>query len=218
MMVDLDLLRERAGLYRLLSALYAYPLTAELLTAVSQLAVAPDSPLAKGLLSMQAYLADHDDGLETLNVEMTRLLEGPGQPAAPPYASFYLFGGRLMGPPAQAARRAYLDWDVFPNSGKLLPDDHVALELGFLAYLAKRIGEDESSNEVVAILTASRDFIRQLLQPWLPLFCNALAESSIDPFFVGLADFTRTAVEADLTWLSTAILSSETRLHAHNLI
>ena len=203
MMIDLDLLQERAALYRLLVALYEYPLTADLLTAVSQLHTAPDSPLAVGLLPMQTYLAESGDNLETLNVEMTRLLEGPGQPAAPPYASYYLFGGRLMGPPAQAARQAYLAWNVWPGSQIRLPDDHISFELGFLAYLAEQAADAVTESDRAAALLASQTFMQKQVRPWLSRFCAALIEVSDNAFFVGLARLTKTAVAADLEWLST---------------
>ena len=209
MMIDLNLLRERTGLYRLLQALYEYPLTADLLTAVSQLQAAPDSPLAKGLHPMQTYLAGNDDVLETLNMEMTRLLEGPGQPAAPPYASYYLFNGRLMGPPAQAARQAYLAWNAWPDTSILMPDDHLMLEFGFLAYLAERAATALSEVEQRAALAASRDFITRQLRPWLPRFCVDLAQASSNSFFSGLAQLTDTAVNADLDWLTIVCFRDE---------
>jgi len=209
MMIEQDVLQERAWLYRLLRALYDYPLTADLLTAISQLHAAPDSPLAKGLLPMQTYLAEHGDVLETLNVEMTRLLEGPGQPAALPYASFYLFNGRLMGPPAQAARQAYLEWNAWPDSDIRLPDDHLMFELGFLAYLAERAATALSEADQMAALTASREFITRQLRPWLSRFCVDLAQASDNPFFSGLAQLTDTAVNADLNWLTIACFNDE---------
>jgi TorA maturation chaperone TorD len=202
-------LKDRAGLYSLLRALYTYPLTVALLEGVASLSVVPDSPLAPGLRPMQDRLQTNGSitvTVEDLNTEMTRLLEGPGLTPAPPFGSYYLDEGRLMGPSTVAVRRFYLAWNALPDGEVNLPGDHIALEFGFLAHLAQRSAEVESSDEIVAILTASHDFIRQHLQPWLPLFCNALAEASSDPFFVGLAGFTKAAVEIDLAWLATAVL------------
>lgn len=205
--MDLRTLQERVGLYSLLRSLFSFPLTESLVTAVADLKVAPESPLAHTLRQMQARLHNNgslDATLQRLNAEMTRVLEGPGLTPAPPYASYYLHGGQLMGPAAVVARRVYLKWHVLPESDARLPDDHLALELGFLAHLADLAVHDDAG----AALVASREFICQQLMPWLPRFCDHLATASNDPFFYGLAYFTRTAVESDLSWLTTALAES----------
>lgn len=206
-MMNQPLLPERVGLYSLLRALYTYPLTETVLNAVSQLQVEPESPLAAGLLQMQTAL--HANGqpaatLDKLNIEMTRLLEGPGITPAPPYASYYLNNRQLMGPSAVAARHVYLQWQAVPAGDTRLPDDYLALELGFMAHLAQRAVEGDET-----ALAAGRDFLRRHLLPWLPRFCGALAKSSRISFFTGLAHLTHAAVQADLAWLDE-ILSETT--------
>jgi len=210
-------LHERVGLYSLLRTLYTYPLSEPVLKAVAGLAVAPDSPLAPGLREMQARLRGNGavrEALSALNVEMTRLLEGPGATPAPPYASYYLHGGRLVGPAAVAARQAYLRWQVVPAGETRLPDDHIALELGFLAHLARTAAEAQDEARARAALQASREFIRGHLEPWLSPFCTALAEASRDSFFRGLAHLTAAAVQADLEWLNAVLDGDTRRAHA----
>jgi len=197
------LLPERKGVYSLLRALYTYPLNQSVLDIVTQLQVESDSSLAMGLLQMQASL--HVNGepaatLDELNIEMTRLLEGPGLTPAPPYASYYLNNKQLMGPSAVAARQVYLQWQAVPAGDTRLPDDHIALELGFVAHLAQLADE---GNETA--LAASRNFLRQHLLPWLPHFCGTLAKSSRISFFTGLAHLTQTAVQADVAWLDQVL-------------
>lgn len=194
----------REGLYSLLRALFSYPLSDEALRAVESLTVMPDSPLAPGLERMQARLQEQSDRealIELLNVEMTRLLEGPGQVPAPPFASFYLHGGQLMGPPALAARQFYLEWQAIPETNGEIPADHIALEMGFLAYLARRARQAITSGERSRALQASRDFLQHHVWTWLPSFCQALKEATADPFFTGLAEFAQEAVRLDLEWL-----------------
>lgn len=201
-----QLLPERAGLYSLLHALYTYPLTEAVLVAVSGLAVAPNSPLYAGLRQMQTSLRANGQPAATvdrLNIEMTGLLEGPGLTPAPPYASYYLHNGQLMGPAAAAVRQVYLNWRLVPEGAARLPDDHLALELGFVAHLARLAANGEV--ETAAALTASRDFLRRHLWPWLPQFCAALASAGNKPFFVGLAHFTQATVQADMDRLNTVL-------------
>lgn len=200
------ILAERAGLYELLRRLYEYPLTGDLLRALETLEVAPDSPLAESLLMMQHHLRRQGEGaeaVEALNVEMTRLFEGPGRPVAPPYASFYLHQGQLMGPAAQAARRVYLQQQVLPAGGAHLPDDHLALELGFLAYLADAAVSDPAA--AASILSTSQLFLREHLSPWLSRFTSTVRSGSEHRFFNGLARFTEQAIAADLEWLADVL-------------
>lgn len=202
--IDADTLTARAGLYSLLRALYTYPLTNAVLDAVARLSIDSDSPLLPGLQQMQARLRGNGGPgttAEQLNVAMTSLMEGPGATAAPPYASYYLHEGQLMGPAAQLARQTYLARQVLPDTKTRLPDDHIAWELGFLAHLANLAcaAPDPAAQE--STLAASSAFIREQLLSWLPLFCSSLAAGSDEPFFHGLAHFTLAAVTADANWL-----------------
>ncbi|GBD08129.1 Chaperone protein TorD [Candidatus Thermoflexus japonica] len=207
-------LRAREGLYSLLRALFSYPLTYEVVDAIKSLTVMPDSPLASGLEQMQSRLQEPVDRgalIEALNVEMTRLMEGPGRVPAPPFASFYLHGGQLMGPAATAARQLYLKWQAIPETGWQIPADHIAIELGFLAYLARHACEATAPEERIRALQASLDFLRHHVWNWLPGFCQALKEASTDPFFTGLAEFTQEAVRLDLQWLEELLVEEAHR-------
>lgn len=201
--MEKQILQERAGLYCLLRALHSYPLTESLLTKVSDLSVMPRSSLSAGLSEMQAYLYDCEQMtamLETLNVEMSGLLEGPGLTPVPPFASYYLHNGQLMGPASQCARETYLNWQVLPDGDTRLPDDHITLELGFLAHLANLAAEGKEETE--AVLQASREFLCAQLIPWLPRFSHAMSQAAKTAFFKGLAKLTISVVQADVDWLN----------------
>jgi TorA-specific chaperone len=187
----------RAGLYGLLKALFTYPLTGELLERVRDLVLTPDNPLGETLREMKEALRGEitPERLRALNVEMTRLLEGPGVTPAPPFASYYLHARRLMGPAAIGARHFYLEWQALPESEDRIPADHIALELGFLAHLAGRATE---TGKEAAALEASRFFLERHLLPWLGAFTRALAGAASETFFVGLARFLDQAVRNDL--------------------
>jgi TorA maturation chaperone TorD len=190
-----QILTERLGLYSLLRALYTYPLTESLLANVAGLTLPPHSPLRDDLAKMQSSL-----DVNALNLEMTRLLEGPGRTPAPPYASFYLHNKQLMGPAAITARNTYLTWQAWPESDERLPADHLALELGFMAYLADLAMSSESDRPKA--LAASHAFLTGQITPWLPRFAQAVLQATDVPFFVGLVGFTQTAIQSDLDWLT----------------
>lgn len=203
-------LETRLGLYRLLSKLYRYPLERETLEAIQSLETPVASPLADGLYKLQATLMDMDSASreERLNVEMTRLMEGPGLTPAPPYASYYLYSKQLMGPSAQAARRAYLEWKVMPEQSSI-PPDHLSLELGFLAVLAEEALTDDEKRKLTA-LRASQAFLSEQVRSWLSRFCDGLETNSSEPFFAALARWTLQIIETDQAWLDDNLLAIPT--------
>ena len=195
---------ERGAMYAMLRALFDYPLTSSVLEAVRSLDLGEDSLLAPYVAAMQSGIPHDitDEIVEDLNIEMTRLLEGPGQPAAPPFASYYVHGS-LMGPVVMQVAETSRIWGVEAASGSQTLPDHVALLFGFLSFLA-----DESPTADVggsSPIAASREFVRRHLLPWLPDFTNSLRDSARDPFFAGLAGFTLAVVRADYEWLTLVI-------------
>lgn len=205
---DFQFLEARATVYDLLARLYTYPLDEAALDAVAALSVedAPDE-VAEALDVMQARIAaapERAPFVEALNIESTRLFEGPGQPATPPYASFYLNEGRLMGSAALAARRAYLAWNARPRDDGRVPPDHLALELGFMAHLA-HAAAGASDGEAARSHSDSAEFLDEHLLTWVPRFGDEVARATSHPFFVGLANLTTAILEADEAWLREAL-------------
>ena len=198
-MTSRDILEARLVLYRLLAALYRYPLTAEKLSALQAVQAEGESSAAQAVSALQQ--AAGSPSVERLNVEMTRLMEGPGITPAVPYASYYLNGKQLMGAAAQAAHRLYLEHGVEPEQGSI-PPDHIALELGFLAVLAERTLIDA---DPASALETSLLFVHEHLQPWLGMFCAALETSSHEPFFAALAQATQQVIAEDEAWLQESL-------------
>lgn len=203
MMNESNFLSTRAATYDLIARLYTYPLDSAALGAVLAIRVenAPTA-LSDPFAVMQARIAAAEDRavfIETLNVEATRLFEGPGQPAAPAYASFYLNEGRLMGPAALAVRRAYLAWNVKPRDDGRVPPDHLALELGFMAHLAR--GAEGAGGEQMRWLAGSAAFLREHILNWVAQFAASVVTATTHPFFVGLANVTCALIDADDAWL-----------------
>ncbi|NWF63965.1 MAG: molecular chaperone TorD family protein [Chloroflexi bacterium] len=198
-----DMLETRLILYRLLAALYHYPMSEETLEALRSLDWQENGGAAEALREAQSALDAPLSAamLERLNVEMTRLMEGPGVTPAIPYASYHLHGQQLMGPSAQAVRRLYLEWGVAPEQGAI-PPDHLSLELGFLSFLAEQTLEDDKREDA---LRASLVFLREHLLPWLPQFCAALETSAREPFFGALSRLTRQVAAADELWLHESL-------------
>ena len=199
----MDATREnRATLYALLARLFTYPLDTHLLSTVKGLSL-DGSPteaaqdIARGLDLMQTALAAGGlaEMAEALNCEATRLFEGPGQPVAPPFASFYLNGRQLVGQETIAVHRAYLAAGLSPAAN--LPADHLALELGFLAALAEK-PEPEALQQAYA-------FITEHTLSWVPAWRRQLRTAQPNSFFAGLADLLHAVLVADVTWLESTL-------------
>jgi DMSO reductase family type II enzyme chaperone len=151
----------------------------------------------KVIQSLEIPESQAEQALCTLEIEYNRLFVGPGRPQAPPYESVYRSPQRLvMGPAARDVERLYAEAGL-----ALAPDhhdlpDHVATELGFMAYLALRETEAQGE-EVLAWLNTQHAFLRDHLTVWLPRFCQQVREMSQHPFYAALAELTVAFVSLD---------------------
>ena len=201
------ILQSRSIVYRILQALYDRPLSREKLETVLDLKggqghLKEELGRLKDLL---ASITDWDGFTENLDLEYTRLFEGPGVIPAPPYASFYLNGGRLMGPETIAVRRKYVVWGIAGvNMGKV-PDDHIALELAFMGYLSDEAGEalvNKDETRYAALMEAQIDFLGRHVLTWMPKFFSEMLCAQPDEFFIRLSEFTQAFLEEDVDLLA----------------
>ena len=148
--------------------------------------------------------------LHTLEIEYNRLFVGPGRPQASPYESVYRDPrGLVMGPAVQDVERRYAEAGL-----ALAPDhhdlpDHVATELGFMAYLSMQEAEAQGE-DLLAWLHRERTFLRDHLTVWLPRFCQQVQEVSRHPFYAALAELATTFVSLDAQRIE-AVLCKQTR-------
>ena len=209
----MDLMEERALGYRFLSRAFRTAPDAALIDAVLRMADterADDDPLAP----FYAEAADAD--AETLRIDLAadynQLFLGMSAHPVAPYESVYTSDEGLM---MQEARdnvlRAYQQWGLRVPDSFDLPEDHIALELEFMACLADRAreavgassGEHEpddsaqkgggSADELIA---AQRAFLDEHLS-WVPAFCRDVEKRARTAFYYGIASLTRQQLEAD---------------------
>ena len=127
-----------------------------------------------------------EEWMSDLSVEWARLIVGPAQTPAVPYASFYLSETRLvMTEETLAVRRQYLDAGLALHHDVRLPDDHLGIELDFLYFLEREIviagalGDVSKAGET----RARRDeFVDGHLVMWLPRFVADLSAASTFAF------------------------------------
>ncbi len=213
-----DLMASRANVYRLLSRCFRSEVDAALARELAgDFAFASDdAALTAHLDALRAAVADADEAaLELLAVTFDRVFFGMGPLTARhafPYESVYTSDRGIMMQDAYAqVARAYREQHLAKDASFTEPEDHVAVELAFMATLADRArtfleagdaAGDEAADETVR---QSLAFAQAHLLNWVNRFCADLdAAASSDGaagFYPSLARFTDAFVREDAALL-----------------
>lgn len=219
-----DLMASRANVYRLLSRCYRSEMDAVLAREISdEFTFETDNDaLAAALGAMRAGLADADeDALEQLAVTFDRVFFGMGPLTARhafPYESVYTSDkGILMQEAYTSVARTYRGQSLAKDASFTEPEDHLAVELAFMATLADRarafLEANTPSGDAAAeeTLAQSLAFVRAHLLNWIDRFCAELERAAMPEdtgdggFYAGLARFTATFVAGDAALLEETL-------------
>lgn len=154
-----------------------------------------DDELDKGLNQIVSAVRGNKDRLdqytEELAVEFARLFIGPRNPFAMPYASYYLSESKtMMSDVTIEVRKMYLDAGMAVKELYSLPDDHIAIELEFLQYLAERIIElfEKRNREEASLLYEMQgNFLKDHFSKWVTSFADNIIASTNEDFYRGAA-------------------------------
>ncbi len=137
---------------------------------------------------------------EDLAVEFAALLAGMSAHPVHSYESVYDGGnGILMGPSRDDVVRAYAQAGYHEQEGLRLPEDHLGIELSFVAQLCEDEAQALAQGDVAqAQLAAARRqaFVDEHLKPWVGAFCEDLKARAQSPFYQGLASLIDALVSA----------------------
>lgn len=160
----------------------------------------PEDAMGQAWQTLSRALPDPElASLDELGAEFTRLMsgvqEGLGPP--PPFESVWR-EDRLIGETTVMVIDSYAKAgfaDIAPEAG---PQDHLAVELKFMALLALREaeawrGEDTASAEIR--LAQQRAFLEQHLAAWAPRWADRVMGEARMPLFSALAGLTKAGVE-----------------------
>jgi TorA maturation chaperone TorD len=139
------------------------------------------------------------DSLNELGSEFTRLFSGVQESLGPPppFESVWR-EDRLIGESTAQVVAAYAKSgfaDIAPEAG---PQDHVAVELRFIALLALREAEAwQSDDRAVAHqrLIQQSDFLKQHLAVWAPRWADAIIQQARLPLFAALAGLLKAGLD-----------------------
>jgi TorA maturation chaperone TorD len=126
-------------------------------------------------------------------------------PTAPPWESFYRTEEGLMVSNHTLEVRAFYErFGLVSERKEQEPEDHIGLELEFMACLCDRHGECLRKGDVrgaAVTVKAQRDFLDGHLLRWVSRFCEALDRFAWTDFFRGLAQLTEGFLARDRRFL-----------------
>ncbi len=190
-------------------AFYQYPERAWLQSLIdgdvfAEAPFAGDQPqVSAGLALLRQWSEAHRAGIaqsafDDICADYTRLFIGPGKVLTPPWESVYFSEERLM---FQAQTLQVRDWyrQYGLQADKLHhePDDHIGLELEFVAHLAKSGLVALEQNDDAALqhaLDAQRNFLSEHLLRWALKWCDQVQAQARMDFYRGIAQLTQGAL------------------------
>jgi TorA maturation chaperone TorD len=150
----------------------------------------------------QAFSEPEEGEQPAMAREYTRLfIDAFPHVIAPPYGSFYLEKEGLVSvKTASEVLRFYREADFNPKEDVHDLPDHIARELEFMGILA---GEESqvSGKEKIKLEEIQMTFLSRFILPWVPTFCEKLAEHSRYPLYRHLGNLTKEFITFDKNYL-----------------
>jgi anaerobic sulfite reductase subunit A len=202
------LLSNRENLYRFFARLYRIEVDADLfahLTTMDFPAECEDSELADGYRMLADYLRQPGaNPLTDLAVDYARVFLGAGiydGSAAYPYESVYTSKEGLIVQEARDQVLAIYRAKGLDRSETLeVPEDHVALELEFMAHLCREAIEAIAADDLDGVghsLQEQTSFLNQHLVNWMPEFCANVQKYAETDFYKAVAKITNGFLHMD---------------------
>lgn len=220
----IDLMQQRQHIYAFLQSIYEKEVTKDFISCLPPrvkpiLAIADVFPgaetrqLLKELVEFTETIPSQD--LETLYIKLAadyaRLFLSTG--SVPPHPSESVY---LEGPMMQRSRDEVLEmyWSFGIDKRKEFtePEDHIAVELSFIAYLcSKTINALKSNNtgEAGKYLEAQKEFLEKHLIRWAPKLVKDILSTARTPFYKAIAALTRDYLELDLSAIKGLLKQTE---------
>ena len=139
-----------------------------------------------------------------LGVERTRLVRGvkPGYGPPPPYESVYSSQMHETETHRLAAvLNAYAAADAIMPKDVHDQPDYIGLELDFMRHLCMKEGEAWAAGDEDAaceFIGRERSFLDEHIAPWVPRFCDVMADEAKLDFYRGIALITKAFVDQEI--------------------
>lgn len=116
--------------------------------------------------------------------EYSQLFEQEQHTSYPPYASHYLANEQGKTAYEAVVNAVYARAGIAFKKMDHETDDHIGIELEFMALLAERSAETDihsSSRKMIAQMQI--EFLENYLIPWVPSFCEELGKTTCSPLY-----------------------------------
>lgn len=141
-----------------------------------------------------------DEQFKELEADYTRLFVGVGQVLAPPWESVYFNEDRMIFQKQTLDVRSwYRRFGLELENLHKEPDDHIGLEMSFVAFLAElgvKLLDEQDEEKFQALYDAKCQFLSEHLLKWGLIWCALVNEHAETDFYQGLAHLTAGALLA----------------------
>lgn len=196
----LELTESREGVYEFLSAVFQREIGRESLTLLKeQICGEPKEALSPGYAVLRGFFeqknAQTPDMVEKeLQIDYAALFLSMGEKHVPPYESVYTSKERLVMQEARDQVLAeYREEGLERNQCFREPEDHIAIELEFMARLCRKTAACLRAGDTATArryLEKQRGFLKQHLLVWAPDFCKDVQQTAKTDFYKGIAEIT----------------------------
>jgi TorA maturation chaperone TorD len=205
----LEILQNRASTYGFLSHVYRQEATsaflAELMEQLS--GEAQEEAESEGYRTLREYVGEIEQAdIEKVQVDLAAEYAGLFLSMGPkpvfPYESVYTSPDRLVMQKARDEvlveyRKEGLDRIAEFNE----PEDHIAIELEFMAYLCQKAADAMQARDRIGAagaLEKQRAFLQEHLLVWVPEFCKDVQQATKTGFYKGIAQITAEHLSMEL--------------------
>lgn len=194
--------RQRSNIYGLLALIYRAEVTKKLLQHIK------DPKFLSVLSEMGAELEDdflkrsEDDLIEDLAVEYTRLLMGPDKHISPHESVHHERDdgdwGTLWGKSTVEVKKFIETTGLVYRSEYSGMPDHISVELEFMQEVTRRetrAREEHDNDGVLCCLMMEKQFLKDHLLEWVPVFCDKIISEAELSFYREMAKVTKQFIE-----------------------
>lgn len=150
----------------------------------------------------QYFNRNKEAALEQISSEYTHLLIGPHKLLAPPWESVYSSKERLLFQESTLkVRQVYVKHNFIPAEYPHVADDHLALELDFMANLSnltEKAYDEQDMERVLWLLDEQKSFLKEHLLAWVPEFAEKIQESPTLYLYPNMATMLKEFLEIQL--------------------
>lgn len=146
------------------------------------------------------------DQITELAVDYAKVFLGAGivdvEHAAYPYESIYTSPQKLI---MQDARdkmfKALQEKNIGLEKGYDIPEDHLFIQLEFMAFLCKEVKNVMNEGDfktTLLLLNDQKKFVEEHFLNWVPAFCEDVQKHALTNFYKGVAKVTEEYIKMDL--------------------